>query len=100
MRGTDHGGGAERALQVRVTRSGLGRLHPAGGLVATGRCPCQDARCLADGKRVMSAPVSATMMSAVRVMIPGIVQIKSWNPRKGCITTSIRSVSCSIAVVC
>ena len=38
----------------------------------------------------MSAPVSAMITSAIRVLIPGIVQIRSRNPRKGSITTSIR----------
>jgi len=31
----------------------------------------------------MSAPVSAVITSATRVLIPGIVQISSRNPRKG-----------------
>ena len=48
----------------------------------------------------MSAPVSAVMTWAVVVPMPGIEQIRSQNPRKGSITTSIRSVSSSMAAVC
>ena len=48
----------------------------------------------------MSAPVSAVMTCAVVVPMPGIEEISSQNPRKGSITTSIRLVSSSMAVVC
>jgi hypothetical protein len=48
----------------------------------------------------MSAPVSAVMMSATPVLMPGIEQIRSRNPRKGSITTSIRSVISAMAAVC
>jgi len=42
--------------------------------------PAQAARCLAVGKRVMSAPVSAMITSAVRVLIPGMVQTSARKP--------------------
>ena len=48
----------------------------------------------------MSAPVSAMMTSAVRVLTPGMVQIRSRNPRKGFIVASIRVVMSAIAAVC
>ncbi len=48
----------------------------------------------------MSAPVSATMTSAVRAAIPGMVQTRSWKPRNGSNNVSIRAVSRSMAAVC
>lgn len=58
-----------------------------------GVVPAQEARCLAVGNRLMSAPVSATITSAVRVLMPGIVEISSRKARKGSMTSSIRAVS-------
>jgi len=72
---------------------------PADSLLP-GVVPAQDAKCSAEGNRLMSAPVSATMTSAVFPPMPGMVQIKSRKRRKGSITTSIRAVSSSMAAVC
>ena len=49
------------------------------------------------GKTLMSAPVSATITSAVRVPTPGMVPIRSQKARKGSITTSIRAVRSAMA---
>jgi hypothetical protein len=62
--------------------------------------PAHEARCPAVGKRLPSAPVSATMTSAVRGPIPGMLAIRSRKPRNGLITTSIRVVISAIAAVC
>ena len=49
-----------------------------------GRCrPRADARWAAVGKTLMSAPVSATITSAVRSPIPGMEQIRSQKAAKG-----------------
>ena len=45
------------------------------------------------GKMVMSAPVSATITSADRSPMPGMVPIRSQKERNGSITSSIRAVS-------
>src|SRR3954465_1132595 len=42
-----------------------------------GRCLAQEARCRADGKMVMSGPISARMTSAVRRCTPGVVHSSS-----------------------
>src|SRR4051794_41704597 len=42
-----------------------------------GHCPAQDARCRADGKGVMSVPISARMHSAPRRWMPTIVHSSS-----------------------
>ena len=52
--------------------------RPADSLLP-GQVPAQEARWPAVGNRLMSAPVSATITSAVRVSMPGIVQIRSRN---------------------
>jgi len=49
-------------------------IRPADSLLR-GQVPAQDARCPAVGNRDMSAPVSATITSAVRGPIPGMVAI-------------------------
>jgi hypothetical protein len=60
----------------------------------------QDARWLADGNRLMSAPVSAMITSARAMEIPGMVMMGSRSLRKVTIATSIWRVSSSIALVC
>jgi hypothetical protein len=49
------------------------------------------------GGLAVSVPVSATMTSATRVLMPGIVVISFRNPRKGSITISIRAVTSLLA---
>src|SRR5262245_65125905 len=53
-------------------RDAFERRLPAERLLP-GHCPAQLARWRAEGKRLMSAPVSATITSAVRRWTPGIV---------------------------
>ena len=48
----------------------------------------------------MSAPVSAMTTSAVNVLMPGMVQINSRNPRNGAIISSMRAVMPLIAALC
>src|ERR1035437_2441653 len=56
-----------------------------------GHTLAHEAKCPAVGNLLMSAPVSAIMTSATLVEIPGIVEIRSRAPRKGSITTSMKS---------
>jgi hypothetical protein len=96
--GDRHRCGAEGTMQVGVARSGAAGFDLAGRFVVSrgGACPRREVLC--GGNLVMSAPVSATMMSAVCPPIPGMVQIRSRKLRKGSITASIRSVSCSTSI--
>ena len=71
---------AERTLEVGVARTCSARLDLARGLVVARVVPAHDASCPALGKRVISAPVSAMMTSAVRVLMPAMVQIRLRNP--------------------
>src|SRR5687768_11933466 len=59
--------------------------RPADSL-APGAVPAHDARWPAVGKTDMSAPVSAMMTSAFRLLIPGTVASSSRAALKGCMT--------------
>ena len=58
------------SVSASASHTSPGRVRPERRLppdsLWPGHRPAQDARCAEDGKRVMSAPVSATIASAVR----------------------------------
>ena len=78
--GAGHRRRPESALQIGFPGRVLADLTFPVDSLLPGVVPAQDARCLAVAKRVMSAPVSAMMTSAVKVLIPGIEQISCRNP--------------------
>ena len=66
--GSGHGGRAERALQVGCRRVRVDLTRPADSLLP-GQVPAHEAKCPAVGKRVMSAPVSATTLATIKAAI-------------------------------
>src|SRR5918996_4551533 len=80
---------AALAHSIRVARSHFDPLRvrsdvhlPADSLLP-GYSPVQEARWPAEGKRDMSAPLSAMMTSAERLSTPGIVRSSSTSVEKG-----------------
>ena len=68
------GGLDQRRAQPGVALAGPAAQALAGALVVAGAQPAQEARCPARGEaRACPAPISATMISAIRRPTPGIV---------------------------
>src|SRR6516225_8234482 len=84
-------------LRIRVDR----RLPALSSFF--GHRPAQEIRCPAVGKRLMSRPISARMISALRTLTPGMVK-SAIAPRKGSTSAStsrsISSIAASIASIC
>ena len=60
-----------------------------------GHSPAQGARCAAEGKRVMSVPISATMVLAAVSVPPGMVCSSATASAKGVWAASISAVYCA-----
>src|SRR6266511_2305056 len=73
----------EPRAQVGAALAGLAAAPLAGTLVIPGAIPAQAARCAAVGKRLLSGPISARMISAPRRATPGIVSSWASAPSKG-----------------
>ena len=74
-----HQGGPQEAIAL----AGLARRAFAGAFMVAGATPAQEARWSALGKRVISVPISATIISAVRRATPGIVSSRLHRLFKG-----------------
>ncbi len=80
------------AMPLRVRAGAL----LAGGVVVAGALPGPGGEVAAEGKTLMSGPISAMMTSAVRRSTPGIVHSSSTAAPKGASRSSIASESRSI----